>query len=241
MHSLLNPRMKGCMLLFGESFRLGGQYTRIRGTAESYDPQIDAAKSHMSFMQQIQPNVDMDVYLSTYETPYSQDLLNVYGEKRIGHDLYPELIGQSALVNHALEKIPIDTYDFILIMRIDLFLKPAFVEVFDPTWNTIRWASICFKPYHKVGIHPRVNDMIVFISKKYYPYMKPMLHGHDAWAEFIENSDLTYADLDTMLDTYHDSDSAKDLNPLYYIVNRPESTVQHTFDKFDKWLDSSFK
>jgi hypothetical protein len=25
-----------------------------------------------------------------------------------------------------------------------------------------------------------------------------------------------------MLETYHDSDSAKDFNPIYYIVNRPQ-------------------
>jgi hypothetical protein len=228
--------MKGCILLYGESFRLGGQNNRNRGTAESYDGQIQAAESHLSFMKEIQPKVEMDVYISTYETPYSQDLMNVYGEKRIGHDLYKELIGQTNLVKNALKKISIDAYDFILILRIDLFLKPAFIEVFDPTWNTIRWPSVCFKPFHKIGIHPKVSDMMCFIPKKYYPYLKNMNHREEAWAEFVENSHLTYADLDTMLDTFHDSDSAKDYNPLYYIVNRPQSTIHHTTEHFDKWL-----
>jgi hypothetical protein len=38
-----------------------------------------------------------------------------------------------------------------------------------------------------------------------------------------------------MINTYHDSDSEKDFNPLYYIVNRAQSTVWHSegllFDK----------
>ena len=38
-----------------------------------------------------------------------------------------------------------------------------------------------------------------------------------------------------MIHTYHDSDSYKDYNPLYYIVNRPESKETHSngyiFDK----------
>ena len=38
-----------------------------------------------------------------------------------------------------------------------------------------------------------------------------------------------------MINTFHDSDSFKDYNPLYYIVNRSESTIQHTTDIFDKF------
>ena len=43
----------------------------------------------------------------------------------------------------------------------------------------------------------------------------------------MKNTDLTYDDLDTMINTYHDSDSSKDYNPLYYIVNRPENIIWH--------------
>jgi hypothetical protein len=38
------------------------------------------------------------------------------------------------------------------------------------------------------------------------------------------------------LDSFHDSDSSKDYNPIYYIVNRPESEIHHNagevFNKF---------
>lgn len=39
-----------------------------------------------------------------------------------------------------------------------------------------------------------------------------------------------------MINTFHDSNSAKDWNPLYYIVNREESSIFHTKDEiFDKF------
>ena len=38
-----------------------------------------------------------------------------------------------------------------------------------------------------------------------------------------------------MINTFHDSDSQKDFNPLYYIVNRPQNTVWHDNEYiFDK-------
>ena len=44
----------------------------------------------------------------------------------------------------------------------------------------------------------------------------------------MKNTDLTYEDLGTIINTYHDSDSSKDYNPLYYIVNRPENIIWHS-------------
>ena len=100
------------------------------------------------------------------------------------------------------------------------------------------WPSICFKPHHKVGNHPRINDTMIFIPKKYYKYIQ-YIHwygdGHNQWSDLIKNSNLKYDDLDTMLNTFHDSDSAKDFNPIYYIINRPESNIHHTNGElFDK-------
>lgn len=119
-------------------------------------------------------------------------------------------------------------------------MKNKFIEIFDHIWDKILWPSICFKPHHKSGIHPRVNSIMTFIPKKYYkylPYMYLYNGGHEQWAELIQNTDLTYDCLDTMINTFHDSDSYKDFNPLYYIVNRPESDIHHTtgelFDKFN--------
>jgi hypothetical protein len=224
-------KKRGCLLLFGESFRYGNQGNRNRGTPQSYKEQIDAAKSHIDFINKI--NADMDVYLSSYTTKYDTDLINIY--KPIGYDFYETLIGQEKLIKKAIHKMnTIYDYDFILIMRIDLFLKPKFTKIFNPNWEKIMWPSICFKPHHKCGIHPRVNDMMLYIPKKYYHYLQHMVVGHNLW-EYLISKNLKYDDLDTMLRTFHDSDSAKDFNPLYYIVNRRQSHVHHTKDIFNKY------
>jgi hypothetical protein len=232
--------MKACIILFGESFRLGGELTRNRGSDESYTEQINAATSHVSFIKDlISKNVNIDLYISSYETKFTNDLIRLYTDFLIGYDIYPNLIGQHNLIHNSIKKISLDKYDFLLIMRIDIFLKRKFTEIFDTRWNTIMWPSITFKPYHKRGIHPRVNDIMLYIPKKYYKYLK-YFHwdincGHDQWYYFIKNTDLNYCDLDTMINTFHDSDSAKDFNPLYYIVNRPQTNIHHTKGEiFDK-------
>jgi hypothetical protein len=68
---------------------------------------------------------------------------------------------------------------------------------------------------------------MLFIPKKYYKYIPNISCDHNTWRNLMKNTDLTYDDLDTMINTYHDSDSSKDYNPLYYIVNRPENIIWH--------------
>jgi hypothetical protein len=78
---------------------------------------------------------------------------------------------------------------------------------------------------------------MLFIPSKYY-YLKDKINVyHNTWETLIEENDLTYDDIDTMINTYHDSDSEKDYNPFYYIVNRPSTDEWYTkgeiFDKYN--------
>jgi hypothetical protein len=61
--------------------------------------------------------------------------------------------------------------------------------------------------------------------------------GHHTWKDLMINTNLTIYDLDTILNTFHDSDSAKDWNPIYYIVNRwinPRfHSKGHKFNKYN--------
>ena len=120
-------------------------------------------------------------------------------------------------------------------MRIDLFLKDKFSEIFNPTSDKILFPSICFEPHHKCDIHPRVNDMMMFIPKKYFYLINKITLNHGSWYDLITLYNLKYDDLDMMLDTYHDSDSAKDFNPIYYIVNRHQEMNHTTTKIFDKY------
>jgi hypothetical protein len=232
--------MKGCILLYGECFRLGGQENRNRDTDESYNEQIKAAISHINLIEEFQKKqVEIDVYISSYKTKFENDLLDIYKGYNKGCNFYENLMGQNSLISLGIEKIENKhEYEFILIMRIDLFLKDKFIEIFNPKWDKILWPSICFKPHHIICGAPRVNDMMVFILCKYFPYFKKICntYSHDSWYYLIKDTDLKYEDLDTMVKTFHDSDSAKDFNPLYYVVNRQECKIQHTVGEyFDKY------
>ena len=122
-------------------------------------------------------------------------------------------------------------------MRIDIFLKDKFMDIFKLDNDKILFPSICFEPHHKIGIHPRVNDIMMYIPKRYIIFFKQSgidLH-HDTWYKLVTYYNFNYEQLDTMLNTYHDSDSYKDYNPIYYIVNRDESSVHTTKKIFDKY------
>ena len=64
--------MKGCLILFGESFRLGGQGNRNIGSNTSYTEQINAINSQIFLLKSLNnKNVAMDVYISSYETTFT--------------------------------------------------------------------------------------------------------------------------------------------------------------------------
>jgi hypothetical protein len=220
---------RGLILLLGESFRLGGQGTRDIGSYESYPAQIQASKTHIKLIEHLETSSTIDLYVSTYPTIFTSELLQIYKKYMVGYTLHDTRIGIHNLFHTSIHKIENkDIYDFICFIRIDAFLKDSFIHIFNPRWSMIMFPSICFIPHHRSGNHPRVNDIILFIPKKYYRYIYMIPIGHEMWQNLVDYAKLSYDDLDTMLTTFHDSDSAKDFNPLYYIVNRPESTVFHS-------------
>ena len=230
---------KSLLILFGESFRLGGQGNRNRGSEQSYEEQIKAAKSHINFILNLQSkNTNMVVSINSYTTQYDTHLTDIYKDVLYDNIFYTKLIGSDALIHNCINRIHnIDNYDFILCMRIDIFLKDKFMEIFNPNSDKILFPSVCFEPHHKIEMHPRINDMMMYIPKKYIDFFKQTRFNlyHDTWYNLIEKYRFNYNQLDMMLNTYHDSDSAKDYNPIYYIVNRPENSIHTTKKIFDKY------
>lgn len=222
----------GIIIFIGASFRLGNQRNTNIGSPESYAEQIKASNSHIFFMDYILKKYNLNklsTFISTYHSCFDQDLLNIYKNYLVGHKFYSNLIGLNNLFHETINSIEnIHNYDFVFYVRIDLFLKQFFMEAFNPTMNTIVFPTICFIPHHKCGPDPRVNDVCLFIPKKYYHYLNKININHDCWHDLVRRNGLNYNDLDVMINTYHDSDSHKDYNPLYSIVNRSESNVFHS-------------
>jgi hypothetical protein len=74
--------MKILFCIVGGSFRYGSQGTRNIGDKISYSEQIKASESHIAFLQYISQkyNSKIDINISTYETKYTNDLINIYNE-----------------------------------------------------------------------------------------------------------------------------------------------------------------
>jgi len=231
--------MKGLFLFIGESFRYGSQKTQIRGTKESYDEQIKACKSHIKFIENLEQKYNLeksDAIIGSYTTNYDAELIAIYDKYLVGSTFQQTLIGLTNIFHNTLLNTKnLNDYDFIFYIRIDLFLKDYLLKVMDITKNKILFPSICWSKKCIIKNYPRVNDMMMFIPKKYYVFIKDINIYHNCWYNLIHSSTIKNEDLDVILNTLHDSDSEKDNNPIYYIVNRPESKVWHSPNQiFDK-------
>lgn len=238
--------MNGLLMFIGGSFRQENQNVEENVEEATYQGQIAACNSHIGFIEYIKEKFQMNsvsVYIGTYTTKYDEELLKIYEKYIVKHKIHPYKIGYSNIFNESMKDIEDkETYDFIFHIRIDLFLRTPFYEIVNVNWPTIHFISICWCKSNNVDGHPRINDMMLFIPKKYYGYIQNIYMGHDVWKDLIINTDLTYDDMDTMVNTYHDSDSAKDYNPYYYIVNRHVETHWYSDNEwFDKKVGYSYK
>ena len=243
-------RIRILFALIGESFRLGPQFTRNRGHPEAVEAQLEACRSHVDFFNHLrqldqETCCEVDVSIDTRTTPYDDALRATYegaGVKVLRANFVPDsqhttnvhsyvdmcLDGIDALNEDVDDANVYDTYDMIAFIRIDLFLKDAMKDHFHPTrmMSRITFASITWLPDHKINGHlPRVVDMMAFVPRRYYGTLRgrAFLLDHASWWFLVTHANLSNDDIGLLVDTYHDSDSHKDWNPLYYIVNRPRT------------------
>ena len=227
---------RGLILVLGESFRTGGQRSRIRGEPRSRHDQLTALASHTRFFDHLTRTYDLelDVVVASYTTPYQSDIRNAYARYVRKSTFLETPIGLQNLLSVVLNEVDVSPYTFVLCLRIDLFLKDAFFAVFNPFWQDIRFPSVCFKSENSHLCHdgsPRVSDMMVFVPQRYSTFLCGSILCHEGW-QILRRHPVA---VNTMIDTYHDSDSQKDWNPLYRIVNRPEATTAFT-DPNDRFV-----
>lgn len=236
--------MRGLLVFMGECFRSGEQGSRTRDRDEAFEPQRAASASHMAFIRHIGQahGCPCDVVLATYGTRFQRELLEWYEGGTgavVGHGFQDRLVGVQRLVNGALLGTPReDDYDFVFAIRIDLHLDGLLFEVFDPSWGKVMFPTVCWIGGHKShGVFPRVNDTMTFIPRAHFGVVRrrAVQLSHDAFAHYVRLRLLAAADIDVMLETFHDSDSRKDFQPLYHMVSRPRATewvsAGHTVDR----------
>ena len=233
-------RKKGLFIVFGESFRIGGKFTRLRDTPESIPLQKLASLSHMVLCEHIEKKYDIEVdfAFTTYTTP-NYDLLKSYYKPIKYEFLYDWLIGQDNLLKSVLTTIDINQYEFIFLMRFDLCFKPYFLEIFNPLNDKITVLSLCWILGWKINtdnpniFYPRTAGAICLVPKKYFKTISSVLFfDHDIIAEYVRHNMLQLSDFDYMLNTLHDGCSEWDYNPAYIMVSR---SVQHNWISYG-WI-----
>lgn len=220
--------MKIGIALIGEAFRLGGQGNRNRDSEASYEQQKTACDSHLKLADSLsKKGFVVDFFIESYCTKYEKDLNGWYGDRLKNCSLRKDLVGLSVLGRDALLKI--EGYDCVFVCRIDLRLKDMFIKIFNPEWQNVMFPSACWILDCHYGKFPRVSDTMLFIPSRFKNKVnKKFILSHKSWMEYVNSRTLSNEDMGLMLGTYHDSDSAKDYNPLYTIVNRNESKFWHS-------------
>ena len=226
--------MRALIVLIGEAFRdVENNKDKKRGLPHTYDDQMVACKSHIEFINMLSTkyNIVADVVVDTYTTQYDSDLINIYMPHLKHNHFHPYLLGWDNIYFHSLTIIKdiLDDYDFVHYFRIDLFLKPFFINNFVYI-NKVRFSSVCFTKsnYHLYNGLPRIADMMVYVPKLYYRLFhdRTYLLIHEAYSVLLRfnvpRNDITF-----YTPTYHDSNTMLDWNPLYRVVNRPEATTWH--------------
>jgi len=215
---------KNCLLIFiGQCFRDGSQLSILNDTENSIITQIEACKSHNNFIDHLEKNNwNVDVLINTYNSKNIKLLCSQYSSNLIKFNVFEKLIGYENLVNTSLKLIDyqIDKYDFIYYIRIDVYLTPLFIELFNPNPNVILFPFLMWELYEKKNNIPPITDVMMYIPKKYFYITKKIYLYHSMLYNYKTEYNLTNDDIDLILITIHDSDSEKDYNPLYYMVSR---------------------
>jgi hypothetical protein len=229
------------LIIAGECFRDGGQNSRTKDTPRSVQSQLLACDNHIKFIEYLKNkyNIEVDIQLISYHSKYEEEIIDKYKKYNLKYKFYDKYyVDRTQLINSwKLEDVD-KLYDSILAIRPDIYFKDFFLDIFDPFVTKICYPSVCFIGMHRSGNSPRINDTIVFIPNKYFElvyYTIGIKTYHDSVKDYIEHSNkidkpLTLSnDFDFFLKTMHDSDSAKDYNPIYYLISRPECKRWHSY------------
>ena len=223
---------KGLLILYGESFRTGNRNTRIRDLEECIEPQKNASNTHNELIQYVKKryNISMDVLINTYDTKYEKELKGYYENPTFYS--HKELLGWDKICQTAIDKVDKSKYSFILFTRIDIFIKPEFNTLFNPSWDKIKFLSpmedeiLCGFRKDKNGIHyPYTNPIFVFYPEKYFYVLNNMNAGHDIWSHYMDEHHLTENDMDFMVDYQFDANTATVKNPYYKMTGREEGPI----------------
>jgi len=216
-------RMSVLVILVGAAFRWGGQSNLSIGSSESFPDQKMACESHLDLARHLSSlGLTTRFLVNSYTSQYDSVLKSWYPPDTTWR-LHNPFKGYQWLLDDAVSSIPDDmlyTYTGILLIRIDLFVKPEFIAKFE-LYDKVMFPQATPRLYFEMTLNkrPTVSDMILFIPARHFGY----LASKSVSLHECSYNDYNSSDIGFMIRSRHEADSAKDWNPLYRIVNRAEA------------------
>ena len=235
--------LRGLYILFGGSFRFrgngDGNPESFGDGPEIYYGQQNASRSHVQLYKVMEKlGYRMDLIIVTYSTQYDKDLLSFYNHSNIrivDYRFYAERRGRaSGLLDWPIGPgrpiaKNIENYEFIFFSRIDVLYKDLFIRKFLIS-SRIWYAFVaqigghtCTTPVDGVETTgPAVGDMQLYVPRRYFPYLNLVILEHWGVCVLMNAGLKVGRDVTFFVDTYHETNTRKDWNPLYRVVNRVE-------------------
>ena len=234
---------KGLIVYYGGGFRDGPSTSSIQDTEKGYNNQFYASQSHIKLNKILtEKGYDIDSLICSYHSKYESNLKVWYDPFDIILNTIKTTVrsteGRDSLIKTCIKNmknLKMEEYDFVLFIRIDLFLKRDFFNTLDVKSERVQFLAHNFFTGH-CGFtekkDPEVVDMILYVPKKHFNILDNNFKlNHKAWTYYKKQYQLTDDDLGFMTDKRFDSNSYLDLNPFYVISGRPENKKNHTDEK----------
>ena len=239
-----SKKEKKCLICYyGGAFREGNNNTTTSDTDFGYENQENTSKTHAKLKETLnEQGYQTDILINTRQTKYKNRLESWYDPfSLVINKISDKVHGRDYMIQSTIENInKINKYDynFILFVRIDLFLKPDFFKILNTETDKISFLANNYDP--KVCINftknnnPKIVDLFILIPKKYYYILdKDFKINHDTWDYLISKYKLTNDDMTFMSDKMFDSNSYIDQNPYYLMSSRNENKNIHTNHTFN--------
>jgi hypothetical protein len=227
--------MRGLIITRGMSFRDGTRGTRTYGTDSSIENQKEATLSHSKLFHNIKNkyNIDLKFHLDTASTDHNF-LLKEWLEDCNATFNFTEQRDASQLqnFNRIIKSIGgLWFYDFVIILRNDIFIKDEFINLIDPKEQDFKYPFVLWYKDRKLKFNiPKISETLLFFPRRYYRLFEAFTEDVGHFHEVL----LQMKYMDSMLEhspyinTYHDADSFYDFNPLYRMVSREENLITET-------------
>jgi len=239
--------MKKCLItLIGECFREGVNQSRITDTMFGYNKQYESTYTHNKLINKLKTlNYNVDIAINTYKTKYKEELLSMYSNiiyfnfTDENYEYYQNVVHKS--LQNILNNVNYNDYEFIFVLRFDLFLKDTLIDIFNPKWTKIMYPFAVYMEKIPFAF-PFVSDTMCFIPNKYFLKLITnnttyyLLHHH-CWRDLI-NQGFILDDLDVMINTLHNPNTMAEMNPLYKINCREEFNKHFLIGIYDKSINT---